>query len=188
MVQDFKLIRWLDLVTFGGACFFSTLCLICFIINKVSGDALNIMLITTICFYGVYGVFLYARQKFLNKITFITKHQIAVIANTFKVDQTEFEAETDEMITKWNAACNFDKSAGALVGLWVEFQQFPLTLSGNNEELAGYLKGNNAVVGWKPDLKTTALQHEMGHAIHAVYYGSLNNDVAHKFMTDNKLP
>lgn len=188
MQQDFKLFRWLDILTFCGVNSIPTFCLIYSLCYGLSGQPLFMVSLVTACFWGCYFLFLYNRKKYLNRITFVTKHQIAIIANEFSVKQSDIENLTDEIIQKWNAACNFNKSAESLVGLWVEFRPFPVILHSKINPLAGYLIGNSSVVGWKEDLKSTAFQHELGHKIHEVYAGYASNDACHKFMTDHSLP
>lgn len=190
MVQDFKLFRVLDTVTFLGVNSIPTIALIYACLHGLAsnGQALALMIIVVAAFWGIYGLFLYKRQQFLNKITFITKHQIAVMANGFDVKQADVEAETDEMITKWDAACNFNKSADSLVGLWVSFATFPIEDRRAIGHLAGFLLGNNCVIGWKSDLKITAFQHELGHCVHHKFTGVWDNSGCHNFMAAHNLP
>src|ERR1700748_1707569 len=145
------------------------------------------MILVTACFWLVFGAYLLTRKLFLNKITFITKQQVGVMTNGFDVKQADAEAEIDETIKNWDAACNFNKSSDAVNGAIVSFKSFPVE-DAEAVKLAGFTVGYSCCVGWKADLKETAFQHELGHIIHVVYYGSANNDVCHQFMKEHDLP
>ena len=187
MSQNFKLFRLKDLLMFGAACSLPTFALIYSILHGLTGQPLAMLITVTACFWGLYGLFLYNRQRFLNKITFITKHKIAIIANGFTVKQSDIELLTDDSINKWNTACNFDRSAKAVEGLWVEFKPFPITDHAKLGNLAGYTVGQNCVIGWKENIAETAFQHELGHEIHHEFTGAWSNDACHKFMSNNQL-
>lgn len=187
MNKNFQLCTWLDLASFGGVSALPTFALIYSLCYKLRGGPLYGMIATTACFWLVFGAYLLARKLFLNKITFITKQQVGVMTNGFDVKQADAESEIDETIAAWDAACKFNKSAGALEGAMVSFKTDPVA-DAQGVKLAGFTIGNSCCVGWKADLKETAFQHELGHIIHIVYYGSANNDEAHKFMAANKLP
>lgn len=188
MQKDFKTFRWLDLITMGGVNLLPTFCLIYAIYYGISGQPLFMLSLVAACFWGIYGLWLYQRKQYIDKITFITKHQIAVIANGFEVKQSDIESLTDETIQKWNTACNFDRSAKSLEGLWVEFRTFPVDPHRTFGTLSGFTIGNNSVIGWKADLKTTAFQHEIGHTIHHEFTGEWSNDGCHEFMAKYSLP
>ena len=190
MVQSFKLFRWIDFVTFGIIEGFVTSVYVYALLNGLYAQTSGFwgLTIVTACFWAIYGYTLILRKQYLSKITFITKHQIAVIANGFDVKQADVEAETDELIIKWNTACKFDKAADALVGLWVKFDTFPITDMANMGTLAGYTVGSSSVIGWKADLKDTAFQHELGHHVHHLFTGYWSNTECHKFMQANNLP
>ena len=188
MSQEFKLFRWVHLLVFGTANLIPTFCLIYAIHYGVSGEPLAMLSVVTGLFWGIYGLFLYQRNKFLNRITYITKHDIAVITNGFNVKQDDVERLTDDTIKAWDAACDFDRSAKSLEGLWVEFKTFPVKLHSKVGTFAGYTIGNNVVIGYKDNLIETAYQHELGHVIHKEFTGMWNNDKCHEFMTESKLP
>ena len=189
-MSDFKLFRPLDTVSFVGINSIPTAALVYACSHGLAANpqALALMIVVTACFWGIYVAFLIARRAFLKRITFITKHNIAVIANGFDVKQSDVEAKTDDVIARWNKACNWTKSAECLDGMWIEFRQFPVVVHSVIGPLAGFLIGNNAVIGYRVDLDQTAMTHEEGHAIHEVFYGKPDNDACHKFMADHNLP
>lgn len=188
MSQNFKLFRLKDLLIIGGASLMPTFALIYAAYYGVSGQPLAMLITVAACFWALYVLFLVNKQQWLNKITFITKHQIAIMANGFAVKQNDIESLTDDIIDKWNTACKFDRSAKALDGLWVEFKSFPVKDHEELGNLAGYTVGQNCVIGWKENLKETAYQHELGHEIHHEFTGVWDNDKCHQFMANNNLP
>lgn len=187
MAQDLKTFRWIDFAMIGGASSIPTFCLIYAINYGVSGQPLAMLSVVTASFWGIYALYLYHRKQFINTITFITKQDVGIITNGFDVKQLEVESEIDEAIKNWNIACNFDRSAKALDGALVSFKTFPVQ-DRTVLNLAGFTIGNSCTVGYKPDLKQTAFQHELGHILHKEYSGVYDNEACHKFMKDHNLP
>ena len=190
MIQAFKLFRWIDFLTFGIVNGLVTAVYIYALLNGVVAQTSGFIGLTlvTACFWAIYGYTIFLRKQYLSQITFITKHQMAVITNGFKVTQADVEAETDEMIAKWNTACKFEKAADSLVGLWIKFDTYPIDDMTSFGSLAGYTVGTSSVIGWKANLKDTAFQHELGHHIHHEFTGIWSNTACHQFMHDNNLP
>lgn len=186
MADNFKLFTWIDVASFCGINSIPTFCLIYSLCYNLKGAPLYGMITVTACFWLVFAAYLFNRQLFLNKITFITKQQVGVMTNGFDVKQADAEAEIGETIAAWDAACKFNKSAEALNGALVSFKTFPVA-DRKTLNLAGFTIGNSCTIGWKTDLKETAFQHELGHIIHHEYTGEYNNDACHQFMAANKL-
>ena len=190
MSSYFKLFRLSDTLMFCGINAIPTAAFVYACLNGLTQQtqAFALMLVVTFCFWAAYIAFLINRKIYLNTITFITKDNIGIITNGFNVTQNAVEPLIAETIAKWNTACKFDKAAEALDGIVVEFKTYPVTPENRNfGTLAGYLIGAKAVVGYKDDLKTTAFQHELGHAIDHLYTGVWDNDACHAFMRLNGL-
>lgn len=188
--EKFKTFRLFDLLSFGGFAMIPTLATAYAYAHDVRGEALYLLLTVTAMFWFIYGYIVYWRSKFVKNISFITKHKIAVFANEFQINQSEFEAVVDDTIEKWAKATNQDTEScsKALEMLFVSFHAMPVKLhSKPNELFAGVLIGDMAVVGWKEELNKTALAHELGHKIHWVWTGAADNDGCHNFMVDHKL-
>jgi hypothetical protein len=185
MSQNFKLFRLFDTAVFVGVNAIPTAAFIYACLHGLTANtqAFALMLIVTACFWAGYVVFLLARKVYLDSISYVTKDNLGIITNGFDVKQADIEALTADTITKWNSACNFTSSAVAIDGLVIEFKTPPVTPENRNfGSLAGFLSGGKAVVGFKADLKTTAFQHELGHAVHHEFTNAWDNDACHKFM------
>ena len=190
MSQYFKLIRFPETLIFLGVLSIPTFAFIYACLNGLIAQpqAFALMLVVTSAFWLGYAGFLAIRKSYLNKLTFVTKDTLGIISNGFDIKQSDIEALTAETIAKWNIACKFDRAVKGIEGIVVEFKSFPVTPDNRNfGSLAGYLIGGKAVVGYKSDLKTTAFQHELGHAIHKEFTGVWDNEACHKFMAANNL-
>lgn len=190
MSQYFKLFRLPETLIFLAVLSLPTGAFIYACLNGLSAEpqAFALMLVVTITFWLCYVGFLISRKIYLNKITFVTKDGLGIINNGFDVIQEDVEGLTAETILRWNDACKFNRSASAMEGLVIEFKSFPVNPDNRNfGSLAGYLVGGKAVVGYKTDLKTTAFQHELGHAIHHEFTGIWDNEACHNFMKLNNL-
>ena len=187
MLQDFKLFRTIDLLSFGALALVPTGSLIYMLTYGVHGLPITLMTVVTLAFFIIFALFMYHRSVLIRKITFVAKQEVAIIANEFTVDKTEIEALIEETIARWDAACGKNISRDAIKGLWVEFKPYPVTQDSITKKLAGYLVGSSAVVGWKPILKNTAFQHEVGHLIHFALTGGWDNDGCHEFMKAHNL-
>lgn len=191
MSTYFKLFRLSDALLFVGTNAIPTGAFIYACLHSLSSQpqAFALMLVVTVCFWAGYVAFLLNRRAYLNTFSYVTKDTVAIITNGFDVKQADIEALTADSIVKWNAACQFDRAANGVEGLVVEWKTFPVTPENRNfGTLAGYLIGAKAVVGYKSDLKITAFQHELGHAIYKEYTGEWNNDACHAFMKLHNLP
>lgn len=189
MNSRFKTFRLIDALTFGLVAFIITA-----IVVFVSIKDPHMPLEPRALFYTVaasswfiYGSFVYYRYKLLKRITFITKHGIGVITNNFNVDKDNFELIVDNTVINWVSATNCFDCEKSLDGFCVIFEQYPVKHHSIKGNLAGYMIGDNAVVGYNEDLNKTALGHELGHRIHAEWSGYADMEESHQFMSDNNL-
>jgi len=186
MSVDFKLIRPLE-IAMSSVALMPTAMLIYGLAYNISGEPLILMSVVTGLFWAIILLNIFLRYSFLKKITFITKHDMAIVSNGFAVKKEDVEKLTDETIAKWNTAMGVNKAAQSLAGLWIEFRTFPVSHARVMGPLAGYLIGSNAVVGFKENLKETAMTHEQGHKIHEGFIGHPDNDKCHQFMQEHNL-
>lgn len=189
MGNRFKTFRLIDLLTFGLVAFIITMISI-----YVSLTNANMPLEPRALFYTIsatswliYGSFVYYRYKLLKNITFITKHGIGVITNGFDVDKNVFEHIVDNTIKNWADATGWFNCQNALKEFCVVFKQMPIKHHSIVGNLAGYMIGDNAVVGYNESLDKTALSHELGHRIHARWTGYADMEESHQFMFENNL-
>jgi hypothetical protein len=190
MSNYFKLIQPMPTLIFAGVLSVPTGAFIYACLHGLAAQhqGFALMLVVTLAFWAGYVAFLVNRKIYLNTITYVTKDDVGIITNGFNVKQSDIEALTAETIAKWNAACKFTGSAAGVDGIVVEFKNPPVSPDfANYGNLAGYLIGGKAVVGYKDDLKTTAFQHELGHAIYHEWTGTWDLDACHKFMGANGL-
>lgn len=189
MSNRFKTFRLIDALTFGFVAFIITTVVIYLSIIDPHMPLEPRALFYTVATLAwlIYGSFVYYRHKLLKKITFITKHGIGVISNEFSIDQKCFEQIVNDTVKNWTSATNWFNCEKALNGVCVIFKPYPVKHHSVEGNLAGYLLGDNAVVGYNEDLYKTALAHELGHRIHAEWSGYADEKEAHQFMHDNNL-
>ena len=106
-------------------------------------------------------------------ITFVDGHGIEVAANSWPVDQGEFESVVSETLTLWQNGLNQEGvSCGVLVAVdlyTVSWTGFPFY----DERLEGPLAGLTewvgvrlvSTVGFRMPLNSSALGHELGHVV-----------------------
>lgn len=186
-MDKFSAFKILDLATFGGPAIVVSGLAVYAISNGSGGDGLVILILTALCFWFVYGMLVYSRKKFLDQISFITKHKIAVVINEFSVKKEDVENITTNTINSWYAATGYADCAKVLEGMYVVFKPYPVTHHSVLGKLAGYLLGDTAVIGFKDSVEHTALAHEFGHMIHEKWTGTADNDACHKFMSEHQL-
>lgn len=188
-MNKFKLFRLIDLLTLGGvASAVSGFALYAYFMG-IQGEPLALLITVALTMWLGYGTFLYARKKFLDRITFITKHGIGVMTEDFPVDKEEFEKIVNKTISDWTIATEWNGCEKALEGTLVKFKPYPVKLHSKDGALAGYLAGGDvAVIGYLEPLNTTALAHELGHKIHWKWTDVLNNENCHEFMKQHSLP
>jgi hypothetical protein len=188
-MTKFSAFRLSDLLTFGA--FGALLTVLAGIVyaNGVTGEPLALMIFIAVIAWAIYGLVVYGRYKLTRRITYITKQKVAVITNGFSAKKEDVESIIDKVIADWNAAIGWSGSAKALEGFFVEFRAYPVKMHSrpNAGLFAGFTTGNGSVVGYKDDLSTTALFHELGHKVHWQWTGEANNDECHKFMAEHNL-
>lgn len=103
---------------------------------------------------------------------FIDTHGISVATNGFPVDAWEFDTEVERTLDAWRTAlytttvdCD---PADQLVGIWLSWEEDPFAVPESGWAYgfhgAYYLDGWIRV-GWRGSISTSAVGHELGHAV-----------------------
>jgi hypothetical protein len=143
----------------------------------------------------IYGILVFSRWKYYNKIDFVTKHGWFVVTNGCNIKKEDIENEVDETIALWKSKAMWvdeiwDKANREINKDWWLFCEPGKIEHERLGSLAGYVTGDNIVIGFvgvRP-IQRTALAHEVGHILHKAYWGLLDNREAHNFITNNDLP
>jgi hypothetical protein len=102
----------------------------------------------------------------------------------YRVSAEAVQAEYDDLIAKVSG--EFPQAASALRGCVVLFRE-PAWLQDVGpgivaRKVAGVQDGLLLIVGWRADLKASALKHEMAHRVLQVYGGDPVESIAHERM------
>lgn len=119
--------------------------------------------------------------------SFITKHNLYVATNGYNVSQEDVEKITENTILEWQAALNWIGTRHALEKYpsVVFFCEKPFTCDCLTGKLNGLYIDRALIIGYDHVLERTSLRHEIGHLLHASYFGNeVNAEKSHKFMLD----
>jgi len=146
-----------------------------------------LLVVVGLTFWLPYITVLKTRRDWIKSVAFVTKQGIPIIKNEFDVKQEDVEMIIDETVKAWDEVLK-KNSLEVISTLFVEFKPFPVHhWRDPKKALAGMLIGKKAVVGYKPNLNSTALSHELGHEIHYDHIGYYDAEVCHAFMKEHKL-
>ena len=185
-----NLFRLIDVVSFGSPFIVCSTLTIYAACHGVTGSPLALLSVVSLAFLAIYVVILVARYRFIKRITFTTTHGLHVITHNFPISQNEIEQITESTIVSWAGVLQtYGQNTGmcreAVKDLYVFFKDFPIINSFG--KFAGYAYGDVVVVGYKADLNSTALAHELGHYIYKEWMGTFENTDCHAFMRKHNL-
>jgi hypothetical protein len=153
--------------------------------KDVDLQAKLMMFTVSILMWFAYGITLYKRNNYLSKIDYITSDGVAVFTNGFIAPKIAVEGIIKTTLSQWEFATGWPGVKDSIKGSVLEFKEYPIVKG--ELKYAGLTIGNDMMVGFKPNLKTTALSHELGHIIHAAWSGIADNEACHAFMEKYKL-
>lgn len=186
-MDKFNLFRWKDFFIFGGIALAVSALTIYALIYGIALDESLMLIATSIVFWGMYGAVLLLRNNYLNKITFFTTQNIAVIANDFNVEFLDVQIVVNDTLNAWSKAIPGFNCEDAVNGMIIIFKKYPVKMHARAGNLAGYLIGDTAVVGYKENIDATALAHEIGHRIFNEWVGYAAPESCHDFMKKHDL-
>jgi len=183
-----KIFRLSDALTFGLISLIVTIVTVYISFTVILDfESKAILYTTALSFWAIYGLLIYFRYKWLQKITYVTYHKINIVSNNFDISHLDLETIIENTISKWENVTKWNNCANALEDVIVIFKKFPISHRSTIGKLAGYTIGKNIVVGYKEDLKYTALSHELGHVIYSAWKKSNSNQEQHDFIKNNNL-
>jgi hypothetical protein len=186
-MDKFGLFRLKDMAPTAGIALITSSLTIYAYSNGTTGAPLVMLIFVSLLFWLGLGVLVFLRKQYLNKISFISKHNLAIVSNGFPVKKDDVEAVIDSTIKGWYAASGWSGCADAIIGLWVFFDKYPVPHNFSQRNIAGYIAGDVITVGYLENMTKTALMHELGHKIHTAWTGVDDEVAAHKFMNAHNL-
>lgn len=192
--------RLIDLVSFGIPALIATVGSIWMAISGFESEAspaevLGLMFTVSAAMWGIYGLLLFWRWKFIQSIDFVTKHGWNVVTDGLNVTKEEIEAEVDRTLSLWKEKSGLSdeimkEAVEEINSDWMLFCKPDKIQHMRLGKLAGYVTGKNIVVGFigAREIEKTALAHETGHIIHKAYVGAFDNKMCHRFMNNKGLP
>jgi len=197
-MNSVRTFRWIDFLTLalpGIAVAIITILMAVFTQSgTVSVAAYALMSTVSVAFLFIYGFFVYERHKFIARVDFVTKQDLAVITNGFKIKQSDVEQLTELTISSWQSVTGWtgvksaiDKGHDDL--LWVEFKSGTVECDQVVGKLAGYTIGRSIVVGFaeRPNLDDTAFRHELGHVIFSAWKNNYDQSAEHAYIREHGL-
>lgn len=188
-----RLFRWLDFFTFGLPSTVVTGITIYAGANGVSGEPLILLAVMTAMFDLIYCYLIFYRWQQIKNINY-SVFGMDVICNNHPVKKEDMEKIISKTIDMWAVVL---KTKGvdspntlaveAIDGLLISWENFPIVNQWG--KFAGLAFGKYVQVGYKEDLNSTALAHEIGEFIFGKYNkGILSSPLCHQFMKENNLP
>ena len=147
-------------------------------------EASALMWTVTAVMSSFYGIILYNRKKFLDRINFVTKHGMYIILNGADYTREEIERTTDETLENWSKVTGWDGGEKSLKEMYIFFDK---EVSFFNVKVEGYYAGEAIHVTQRPKLERTAFIHELGHRIYNLWKGNKNEKEHHDFMLKHNL-
>lgn len=146
-----------------------------------------ILWVTIASFWGISALYFRWRWVHIKNLRFILDPPGFVVGwdnDLYCVSDEQVQMEYDDLIAKMSTA--YPKAADALRGCVVWFREptfIQATPGFVARKVAGVQDGMLIVVGWRADLKSSALKHEMAHRVLQVYAGDPVESVAHEMLT-----
>jgi hypothetical protein len=137
-------------------------------------------------FWGITALYFRWRWVHIKNLRFVLDPPGSVVGwadDQYCVFAEQVQAECDDLITKMSGA--YPKAADALRGCVVWFREptFIQAVPGFAvRKVAGVQDGMFILVGWREDLKTSALKHELAHRVLQVYAGDPVESTAHEML------
>lgn len=138
--------------------------------------------------YFVAVMFFIRRWKCLNNLRFRLEPSGLTVGwadDKYCVSAEAVEAEVNDLLAKMTPT--YPDAAKALRGCVAWFQEPSWVQDGGVgymvRRVAGVQDGQLILVGWREDLKTSALKHELAHRVLQVCAGDPVESVAHEMMT-----
>lgn len=188
-----KVFYWWDAVTFGGlAALLSLASVIGWLRPENHWQPLLAGTVVALGAWGIYGILLRRRWQYVSSIAFTTVQGVSVIPAGFICPRADFEDDMANLIHLWmtNAPEYASKILSALDGVVVTFKPLPFEIHGRPGKLAGltYPRSKQSLVGYKMPLKSSALDHELGHIIYGNATGNWDEGAYHTFAKERHLP
>ena len=146
-----------------------------------------ILWVTVAAFWGITALYFRWRWVHIKNLRFIIDPPGFVVGwdkDQYCVNDQQVQMEYDDLIAKMTPA--YPKAADALRGCVVWFREPTWVQDASPgllpRKVAGVQDGMFLYVGWRADLKSSALKHEMAHRVLQVYAGDPVESVAHELM------
>lgn len=202
MSQPFqpKLASTTDLIVFGGLALITLIFAVLVELNPENRTAEMlaghiILWAVVVASFTLPLVFFLMRKRALDKFHYVTAHGIVVgwTAPEYAVRPEVIEQITATLLQKLDKHKMYSYAGKALAGCVVLFREpvfyneavYDRSLGRwMTQKVTGLQDGLVLYVGWREDITTSALEHELCHRVLQVYAGDPPQDVAHKMMAD----
>lgn len=136
--------------------------------------------------WGIAAAFFVRRARFLKTLRFVLEPGVVFgwDSNQYRISEDAARLEVDDLLAKMTPS--YPNAAAALAGclVWVREPTWNQdgTVAFAARTVAGVQDGQLLLVGWREDLKTSALKHELAHRVLQVCAGDPHEAVAHELL------
>lgn len=146
-------------------------------------------------FWVIAALYFLKRWKFLKMMKFVSKHGITVAwegqsmdslnSGVFAVTPEEFDRVVDSFIELMRPRYyGVEKALEGCLVMMMPPTWIPSDPSFLARKVSGLQDGMLIYVGWRNNLESSALKHELGHRVLQVYAGDPDEATSHKMLAD----